>query len=362
MTKPVKIYFSIFFLLVIFGTVMVFNIRVFNVPSVNQSFVPIIRSLVINLVLALAALSVSYMVNIEAVRGWIKYALLFTILVLIATYLIGVEVNGSKRWINLGFMMVQPSEFAKIVVIFYMAEVICNKRERIGLLKELIYPFFVVLIVVSLIAFEDLGTGMIIFSVAILLLLMGGMRFKYIVVLGVLATIGFSVLILMKPYRIERLKSFADPWQHRFTSGFQQVQSEIALGRGGVTGVGFGNSQKKMRYVPEAHTDFIYSIIGEEFGFVGSLILISLFAAMFGIGSYFALTVYSRFGFYLISGFVTMIAVQTIINLGVVTSSLPNKGVPLPFISYGGSALMSYSVMVGFILNAVVSDNRYSNF
>ena len=259
-------------------------------------------------------------------------------------------------------MMVQPSEFAKIVVVFYMAEVICNKRERIGLLKELIYPFFVVLIIVSLIAFEDLGTGLIIFSVALFLLLMGGMRFKYIVVLGVLAVIGFSFLILMKPYRVERIRSFLDPWQYRQSSGYQQVQSEIALGRGGKTGVGFGNSQKKMRYLPEAHTDFIYSIIGEEFGFAGSLVLISLFVLMFMIGSYFALSVYSRFGFYLISGFVIMLAVQTLINLGVVTSSLPNKGVPLPFISYGGSALMSYSVMVGFILNAVTTDNRFNNF
>jgi len=361
MTKAVKIYFSIFFLLVIFGTVMVFNIRVFNVQSVDQSVFPILRSLVINLLLALSALTVSYLVNIDALRSWIKYALVFTILILIATYLIGTEVNGSKRWINLGFMMLQPSEFAKIVVVLYMSEVICNKRERIGLLKELIYPFFVVLIVVSLIAFEDLGTGLIIFSVAIFQLLMGGMRVKYIVVLGILAVIGFSFLILMKPYRIERIKSFADPWQYRQSSGYQQVQSEIALGRGGSTGVGFGNSQKKMRYLPEAHTDFIFSIIGEELGFIGSIILISLFATMFIIGSYFALTVYSRFGFYLISGFVIMIAVQTLINLGVVTSSLPNKGVPLPFISYGGSALMSYSVMVGFILNAVTTDNRYSD-
>jgi cell division protein FtsW len=362
MTKAVKLYFSIFFILVIFGTVMVFNIRVFNVPSVDDSVFPILRSLIINLALALSALTLSYIVNIDAVRPWIKYALVFTILILIATYLIGTEVNGSKRWINLGFMMIQPSEFAKIVVVFYMAEVICNKRERIGLLKELIYPFFVVFLVVSLIAFEDLGTGLIIFSVAIFQLLMGGMRVKYIVVLGFLAVIGFAFLIAMKPYRIERIRSFVDPWQYRQTSGYQQVQSEIALGRGGATGVGFGNSQKKMRYLPEAHTDFIYSIIGEELGFAGSLVLIALFATMFGVGSYFALTVYSRFGFYLISGFVILIAIQTLINLGVVTSSLPNKGVPLPFISYGGSALMSYSVMVGFILNAVTTDNRFTDF
>ncbi len=360
MTRAFKLYFSIFFFLVIFGMVMVFNIRLFNASSVSDAAFPLLKNLALNLLIACAGFIASYLVNLEAVRSWIKYALLLTILILISTYIIGTEVNGSKRWIDLHFMMLQPSEFAKIVVIFYLSEVICNKRDRIGILKELVYPFTVVLIVVSLIAFEDLGTGLIIFAVSLFLLLMGGMRYKYFVVLLILAILGTAFLVLMKPYRLNRIKASFNPWEYSQNIGYQQVQSEISLGRGGLDGVGFGNSQKKLRYLPEAHTDFIFAIIGEEFGFFGVTFLILLFLLMFVTGSYFALTVHNRFGFYVIAGFVMLLALQTLINLGVVTSCLPNKGVPLPFISYGGSALLAYSMMVGFILNAVTTDNRYS--
>lgn len=361
MTRALKLYFSIFFFLVVFGMVMVFNIRLFNVSDVQGALFPLLKGLALNLIIASLGFTASYLVNLEAVRSWVKYLLVFTILILLSTYIIGTEINGSKRWIDLHFMMIQPAEFAKIVVIIYLSEVICNKRDRIGILNELVYPFAVVLLIVSLIAFEDLGTGVIIFSIAIFLLLMAGMRFKYFAVLIVLALLGFAFLVFMKPYRLDRIKASFDPWQYRKNIGYQQVQGEISLGRGGVAGVGFGNSQKKLRYLPEAHTDFIFAIIGEEFGFAGVTVLILLFLTMFITGSYFALTVHNRFGFYLISGFVVMLSLQTLINLGVVTSCLPNKGVPLPFISYGGSALLSYSMMVGFILNAVTADNRYSS-
>lgn len=340
---------------------MVFNVRLFNVTSVESGLFPVLKMLVTNLIIAALGFTGSYLVNFEAVRSWIKYLLIFTILVLISTYIIGFEMNGSKRWINLYFMTIQPAEFAKVTVVFYLSEVICNKRDRMGILNELVYPFAAVLLIVLLIAFEDLGTGAIIFTVAILMLLMAGMRVKYFVVLIMLALLGATLLVLMKPYRIDRIKASFDPWQYRQDIGYQQVQGEISMGRGGIAGVGFGNSQKKLRYLPEAHTDFIFAIIGEEFGFAGVSILILLFLTMFITGSYFALTIHNRFGFYLVSGFVMMLAIQTVINLGVVTSCLPNKGVPLPFISYGGSALLSYSMMVGFILNAVTSDNRYSS-
>lgn len=361
MTRAIKLYFSIFFFLVVFGIVMVFNIKLFNVPDIDKALFPILKGLAVNFIIAALGFTASYLVNLEAVRSWVKYLLVFTILLLLSTYIIGTEINGSTRWINLHFMMLQPSEFAKIVVILYLSEVICNKRDRIGILNELVYPFTVVLVIVSLIAFEDLGTGAIIFTVAVFLLLMAGMRFKYFAVLITLALLGAAFLVFMKPYRINRIKASFDPWQYRKNIGYQQVQGEVSLGRGGAVGVGFGNSQKKLRYLPEAHTDFIFAIIGEEFGFAGSTVLILLFLTMFVTGSYFALTVHNRFGFYLISGFVVMLALQTLINIGVVTSCLPNKGVPLPFISYGGSALLAYSMMVGFILNAVTTDNRYTS-
>ena len=172
MTRALKLYFSIFFFLVIFGMVMVFNVRLFNVSDVQGSLFPLLKALALNLIIASLGFTASYLVNLEAVRSWVKYLLVFTILILLSTYIIGTEINGSKRWIDLHFMMIQPAEFAKIVVVIYLSEVICNKRDRIGILNELVYPFTVVLIIVSLIAFEDLGTGVIIFSIAIFLLLM----------------------------------------------------------------------------------------------------------------------------------------------------------------------------------------------
>ncbi len=354
----VKFYFALFFLLVMFGTVMVFNIKVFMVDSPGDHVFVILRGQILNLALATIGFLAAYVMNVDLVRSWIKYLLLFTILLLLATLIVGTEVNGAKRWINLHFLMVQPSEFAKLTVIFYLAEVICNKRDRMGLLHELIYPFGLVSAIVLVIAIEDLGTALIIFATAVILFLMGGMRVKYFIVLLTIASAVMVVLVLMKPYRLERLKVWRDPWQYRQAQGYQQVQSEIALGRGGMTGVGFGNSQRKLRYLPEASTDFIFAIIGEELGFVGSVALIGAMLVFFLTGVYFVLSRGDPFALYLSAGIVIMSGIQTVINLGVVTSTLPNKGVPLPFISYGGSSLLVSSMMVGFLLNMVVSEGR----
>lgn len=358
MLRFVKVYFALFFLLVMFGMIMVFNVRVFMVDRPESHVYAILRAQGLNLGMAALGFIVAYLINIDAVRAWIKYLLLFIILLLLATLVIGSEINGSRRWINLHFMMVQPSEFAKIVVIFYLAEVICNKRERMGLWQELVYPFTLVSGIVLVIAIEDLGTALIIFATAISLMLMGGMRAKYFVVLLSIAAVVMAVLVLMKPYRLDRLKVWRDPWKYKQAQGYQQVQSEIALGRGGIAGVGFGNSQRKLRYLPEASTDFIFAIVGEEFGFVGAVALLGVFFVLFVMGVYFVLSRGDPFALYLAAGIVLMLGIQTAANLGVVTSLLPCKGVPLPFISYGGSSLLASSMMVGFLLNAVVSESR----
>ncbi len=362
MTKPLKAYFCLFFFLVLFGMVMVFNIKVFSVDSPDLQVWRILKSLTMNLLVASIGFGAAFLVNVDALRAWIKYALIAIIILLLATFVIGTDVNGSRRWINLGIFMLQPSEFAKIVAVFYLSEVICNKRERIGLLKELVYPFGLISLIVIIIAVEDLGTGIIILGVSMILLLMGGMKFKYLTVLVILASLVIAILILMKPYRMKRIEAFYDPFQYEKTIGYQQVQSQIAMGRGGLAGVGFGNSQRKMRYLPEASTDFIFAIIGEEFGFVGSTSVILLYLSLFIGGIYFALSRTNSFYMYLISGFVLILCIQSLINIGVVTSSIPNKGVPLPFISYGGSALLSYSMMMGFIINSAAADNRYFSY
>jgi len=358
-TKSSKIYFGLFFFFVIFGMVTVFNIKIFTVSDPETMGFKIVRGQILNVLVAAGGFLVAYVVNLEQLRDyWVKIGLVVIMLLLFATFFIGTEVNGAKRWINLGVFMLQPSEFAKIVSVFYMADVICNKRDRIGVFNEVIFPVGLIFFLVMTIAVEDLGTGIIIMATSMLLLFIGGMRLKYMAVVLPLAIIIVTILIRMEPYRIRRIEAWMDPWKYKQTIGYQQVQSDIAMGRGGLTGVGFGNSQRKLKYLPEASTDFIFSIIAEEFGFIGSLIMVGLFCSFFVMGIYFAFNRTNSFYFYVVSGFVLMLGMQTLINLGVVTSTLPNKGVPLPFISYGGSALLTYSMMVGFILNAVVQDRK----
>ncbi len=355
--KLLKIYFAVFFSLVVLGTAMVFNIRIFKAASPDSSFLKLSFSLMKNIVIAAGAFLFAYTVELNAIKDKLKYGVLAVIPLLAMVFLFGTEVNGSKRWLNLGFFMLQPSEIAKLLVIFYLATVICNKDDRIKVLKEVFWPLSMVSFICLLIGIEDMGTSLIIFTISIMMLMIGGMNKKVVGIFILVGAILFSLLLFTSPYRMARIKAFMDPWADRQAKGYQQVESQIALGRGGIVGVGFGNSERKINYLPEASTDFIFAIIGEEFGFVGSVAVILLFTLMFIIGVYFAFTSGDRFNLLLISGFVFLLMLQAIINIAVVTSTLPNKGVPLPFISYGGSALLTYSMMVGFIMNAVLSDN-----
>ena len=362
MEKAVRLYFSIFFLLVAFGMVMVFNVKMFNVPSAEAALWPQIRGLVINFVFAAVFFIGAYLINISWLKNSSRYLVIFIIILLIATLIVGTTRNGARRWIDLHFMMLQPSEFAKIVAVIYLSEVMTKKGERVQLLKDLISIGVVVVAIVGLIAIEDLGTATIICGTSMLMLLLGGMRKKYLLYLAPLAVAAFCVMVFMpgKGYRIARLQSFMNPCsnEYRLDTGLQQCRSQVAFSIGGKTGVGFGNSTVKIKDLPESQTDFIFPIIGEEFGFVGAVAVIMLFMAMFAIGTYFILHLRDTFNFYMVAGFVLMLAIQVIINLLVVSSLSPNKGVPLPFISYGGSALASYSFMVGLILNAVTSESR----
>ncbi len=361
MESAAKVYFSIFFLLVVFGMVMVFNINMFNVSSANAALFPQMRSLIFNFAVAGVAFTFAYLINLSWLKNSSKLLVFFMILVLIGTLIVGTKVNGARRWIDLGFMRVQPSEFAKIVTVIYLSEVMTKKGERIRLIQDLI-SIGIVIGLMLLFMYNDMGALVIIAGTSVCLLLLGGVNRKQLFLLAApLSVIAVLALLFSSDYRITRVKSFIDPCgeEYRAGAGYQQCHARIAFSIGGTTGVGFGNStEKKKTNLPEAQTDFIFPIIGEEFGFVGSLTMIFLFLAMFGIGSYFALNLHDTFNFYMVSGFVLMLAGQAAINLLMVVSLLPNKGEPLPFISYGGSALTSYSIMVGLILNAVTSESR----
>ncbi|MCK5807884.1 FtsW/RodA/SpoVE family cell cycle protein, partial [bacterium] len=334
--RLVRIYFILFFFLVLFGMVMVFSIDVFNVAIPATSVTSILIKQFMKFVIAVSGFILALTIDFQALRKRVPIILLATFLLILATFIIGTSVNGSRRWINLGVMMIQPSEFAKITAVIYLASVIANKGNRLGLLKELLYPFIVVGAMSGIIAIEDLGTGLIIAVTMVVLLLMGGMKFRYVAVLLVLGPLLIAAMIYMpgREYRRVRIAAYLDTDAYP-DENYQQIAAKIAMGRGGITGVGFGNSERKQKFLPEARTDFIFGVIGEEFGFIGTLTLVILFSLFFSIGVFFVANATTQFNMYIIAGFVFMMGSQTFINMGVVTTLLPNKGVPLPFISHG---------------------------
>jgi cell division protein FtsW len=270
------------------------------------------------------------------------------------------DVNGAKRWIPLGFASVQPSEIAKYVIVLYMAKSIANKGEKMKTFLYGVLPYLLVsgLYAGIILVEPNMSIATVIMMVTLILLLVAGVKWSQMLSLfGVLGGLA-GVFIIIEPYRLTRLMSFTNPWAVRKDSGYQLVQSLLALGSGGISGVGLGASRQKMYYIPEPHTDFILAIIGEELGFIGCAIIIILFLIFIWRGIKVALNAKDTYGTLLAIGITSIIAIQAIINIAVVTGSMPVTGVPLPFISYGGSSLVFNMIAVGVLLNISRQSNR----
>lgn len=281
--------------------------------------------------------------------------LLFTLflLVLVKIPSIGHEVGGARRWLKIGSFSFQPSELAKYAIILFLANWLSNHQDSIksfsrGFLPPiLIIGFFVGIVLIQ----PDLGTSLTIGIIGFLMLFMGGVRVTYLIGM-ILASLPLVYYVVMgAAYRRARILAFLDPWKDPKGVGFQIIQSFIALGSGGVTGVGLGQSRQKLFYLPEGHTDFIFSIIGEELGFVGAVIVCLGFFSLFLLGFWVVLRTRNLKGHFIGMGIVSLMAFQTIVNIGVVTGSLPTKGLPLPFISFGGSSLVLSMAGIGILMN-----------
>jgi cell division protein FtsW len=266
---------------------------------------------------------------------------------------IGLKVNGARRWLDLGWMNFQPSELAKLALIIVTAHYAEHfQRKMRTFWKGLILPGAFIVPVLGLIFLEpDYGTTILLAAVTGLMLVTAGSRLTFIAPAAVVGAVVIGIFIWHNPVRFERMMAFRYPEQHRDGKGFQQYQATIALGSGGTTGVGLGDGRQKYGYVPENHTDFILSIVGEELGMVATLSVIVAFMLIALCGIYIATHASDRFGMLLCAGIVFLISLQAIINIGVVTSSLPNKGLSLPFVSYGGSNLLMMLVGVGLLLS-----------
>jgi cell division protein FtsW len=264
---------------------------------------------------------------------------------------LGIVRGGARRWLGFGHFNVQPSEFAKIAVVLYLARSIARKRERMTSFTTGIMPHLVVvgLCALCIAAQPDFGTAAILVLVMVLMLFGGGARPVHLIGL-VLATLPVVAFALMHwPYRWRRILAFLDPWRYAQDIAFQLVQSLIAFGSGGATGIGLGESKQKLFFLPEAHTDFIFALIGEELGLIGALAVLALFAVVGIRGFRVALRHPDSFASMLAFGVTLVILLQAVVNVGVVVGLLPTKGLALPFLSYGGSALIGALAQVGIL-------------
>ncbi|MHA6258617.1 putative lipid II flippase FtsW [Sporosarcina sp. CAU 1771] len=279
------------------------------------------------------------------------------ILMLIAVLIpgVGVSRNGSQSWIALGPLSLQPAEFMKVALIGKLAALIHaaknNKRTvRISHIGLILLPGALIMIQ------PDLGSTVIMIIAAFIVLFLAGYPLRFFFFIGFAGLAGFVGLIAMATYRLDRIKSYIDPWNDPLGTGFQGIQSIFAIAPGGLFGHGYGNSRQKYLYLPEPQNDFIFSIIAEELGFIGATFVVILFAVFFLATCGIAIRTKGRFQFLMVAGMGSMIIFQTFLNIGVVSGLLPVTGVTLPFISYGGSSLMTTWMAAGVILHFAVRD------
>lgn len=305
-----------------------------------------------------------FLMNVEywTWRSRAKLLLLVCFFLLLAVLVpgIGMERNGSRSWIGVGAFSIQPSEFMKLAMIAFLAKFLSENQKRITSFKKGFLPSLgIVFSAFALIMLQpDLGTGTVMVGTCIVMLFVSGARIAHFAFLGVLGLTGFAALVLSAPYRIARITSYLNPWEDAQGSGFQIIQSLYAIGPGGLFGMGLGQSRQKFFYLPEPQTDFIFAILSEELGFIGGSLILLLFSLLLWRGVRIALGAPDLYGSFIAIGIISMIAIQVMINIGVVTGLIPVTGITLPFLSYGGSSLTLMLMAVGVLLNV----SRYSRY
>lgn len=288
-------------------------------------------------------------------KRWTNAILLASFILLLAVFIpgLGVEIYGAKRWIGIGGFTGQPSDLAKVALLLFAAAYLSRKDIRVEKFTEGPLPVLGVMgVFFALILLQpDLGTALAIGGTIMVIIFVAGMPLQQIFLLGFSVTPLLGYLMVSKPYRMRRLLSFRDPWADPLNTGYQIIQSLYALGPGGLFGVGLGRSRQKFFYLPEPHSDFIFAIIGEELGFIGAASVLMLFFLLLWRGFKVALMAPDLFGSLLATGITAMIGLQALMNIGVVTGSIPVTGINLPLISAGGSSLLFTMCSIGVLLN-----------
>jgi cell division protein FtsW len=307
--------------------------------------------LVVGLVIAYGA----YRLDYHHLKRWAPYVLVLAVLGLVAVLVphVGFSVNGARRWIGASSISFQPSEFAKLALVIYLAAMLATRGERIVSLVRGLFPLCipVALMAVLVLKEPDMGTTSLLVMIAFAMFFSAGARITHLFAILLATTPAVIVELLASPYQRARIFAFLNPWKDPQNTGFHIVQSLLALGSGGIFGMGLGDSRAKFFYLPEQYTDFIFSILGEELGLIGALAVVILFIVFGYRAIKIAIASPDRFGFFLAIGCCAIVVIQAFVNIGVVTSSWPVTGVPLPFISFGGSSLVVNLIAVALIAN-----------
>ena len=342
-------------ILTLFGLIMIYSSSsIWANYKFNDSFRYFKQQLLfigLGIILMLGISKINYRWYYKKTNIILAVCLFLLILVLIPG--VGSIRNGSRSWFGIGPFGIQPSEFAKLGLIIFTAKYLEDNEKFLKNIKKGVIPLLLILFLIfGLIMLQpDFGTGMIIVVSILAMMFIAGVNIKFFIGLGLLGMFGIVGLIAMAPYRMDRITSFLNPWSDPLGTGFQIIQSLYSIGPGGILGQGFLNSRQKQFYLPEPQTDFIFSIISEEFGFLGVIIVVGLFLIVLYSGIKIALNSKDKFSKYLAFGMIFQILIQAIMNLMVVIGLIPVTGVTLPFLSYGGSSLLISMISIGILLN-----------
>ncbi|MEP7184911.1 MAG: putative lipid II flippase FtsW [Rhodanobacter sp.] len=347
------------------GVVMVTSSSIAVADSQHLGEFYFLRKHLIFLSLGLVAAGLAMRIELKLLEKFAFPLLALAFILLLAVFVphLGMRINGARRWLNLLVTTFQPVEAVKLVLVIYIASYLVRHRESVetrfvGLFKPVMVAGLIVLL---LLAQPDFGSATLVIAVTIAMVWLGGARPIFLFLMGLPLMPLLYIAATGESYRMKRLTSFMDPWKDPFNDGFQLTQSLMAIGRGEWTGVGLGSSVLKLSYLPEAHTDFIFAVIGEELGLAGVILVMGLFALVVGRGLYLGLKgveVGQRFAGYVAFGISLMLAMQAIVSVGVNLGALPTKGLTLPLISYGGSSMVLTCAMAGVLLRATFEINR----
>ena len=335
------------------GIVMVYSASAVYATQKFGSATYFFRRDVLWSALGLAAMGVAMRTDFGVYRRW-SYALIIgSVGMLGAVLVVGARINGARRWFHVGGVSFQPAELAKLALVIYLAYSLAKKAEKVKSFTVGFVPHMIVcgLMMGLLLKQPDLGTAVILGATTLILLFVAGAKLSYIIIAFLAAAPVMYQAIVGTPWRLRRMLAFLDPWQYRYDVGYQITESLISIGSGGVHGLGLGDGKQKLFFLPEAHTDYVMAIVGEELGLFGVCAVTALFVILVWRGARAALRARDAFGCYLGFGITAMFGLQALVNLGVVLGALPTKGLPLPFVSFGGSTLVVDLFAMGILLN-----------